>query len=83
MTEMKYDDFKTAPGFAVFIAEGVEEAKSHSEFIAAWQYLHDSGLAYRLQGWFGRRGQDMIREGLINAWFANAMDQAGITPHTH
>jgi hypothetical protein len=58
-------DFTFTPGIAVFIAEGIEQAKSEDEFIAAWQYLHDSGMAYRLQGWFGRRCQDMIREGIL------------------
>ena len=60
-----YYDFASTPGIAILIAEGVEEAKSPCEFIAAWQYLHDSGYAYRLQGWFGRRCQDMIREGIL------------------
>ena len=35
--------FNDQPGIAVFIAEGVEQAKSQEEFIAAWQYLYDSG----------------------------------------
>ena len=39
----KQTDFASAPGIAVFIAEGIEEAKNEDEFIAAWQYLHDSG----------------------------------------
>ena len=64
---MPEHNFESTPGIAILIAEGVEEAKSHSEFIAAWQYLHDSGYAYSLQGWFGRRCQDMRREGIINA----------------
>ena len=64
---MSEHDFESTPGIAILIAEGVEKAKSPCEFIAAWQYLHDSGYAYRLQGWFGRRCQDMIREGILNA----------------
>ena len=36
--------FNDQPGIAVFIAEGVEQAKSQEEFIAAWQYLYDSGM---------------------------------------
>lgn len=50
---------------AVGIAEGFEEAANDEEFIAAWQYLHDTGLAYQLQGWFGRTAQQMLNEGLI------------------
>ena len=50
---------------AVALAEGFEEG-SHDEIVQAWQYLHDSGLAYKLQGWFGRTVQHLIEEGLIN-----------------
>lgn len=58
--------FPEQPGVAVMIAEGVEEASCTNEFTAAWQYLHDSGMAYHnLQGWFGRRCQDMISQGII------------------
>ena len=51
---------------AVALAEGFEEG-SQDEVIQAWQYLHDSGLAYQLQGWFGRRATSLIEEGIINA----------------
>ena len=59
--------FHDQPGIAVFIAEGVEEPQSQEEFVAAWQYLYDSGMYLNLQGWFGRRIQDMIREGILDA----------------
>ena len=49
---------------AVMIAEGVYEV-SEEEQVQAWQYLHDSGLAYQLQGWFGRVAQSLIAEGVI------------------
>jgi len=51
---------------AVALAEGFEEG-SQDEVIQAWQYLHDSGLAYQLQGWFGRTATSLIEEGIINA----------------
>ena len=51
---------------AVGIAEGFEEAESAEQIIEAWQHLHDTGLAYRLQGWFGRTAQQLIAEGVIN-----------------
>jgi hypothetical protein len=54
------------PSLAVGIAEGYESAESEEQVIAAWQYLVDSGLAWRLQGWFGRTASDMIEQGLIN-----------------
>ena len=36
-------------------------------FIAAWQMLIDTGLAWKLQGWFGRRAAQMIEEGLCKS----------------
>ena len=56
------DDYR-----AVGIAEGFEEAESESEVLQAWQHLHSSGLAYRLQGWFGRQCRSLIEAGLIEA----------------
>ena len=35
------------------------------QLIQAWQQLHDTGLAYQLQGWFGRTAQNLIAEGII------------------
>lgn len=55
------DDF-TATG----LAEGFIEADSREQLIEAWQHLHDTGLAYRLQGWFGRQAQALIAEGIIH-----------------
>ena len=52
---------------ATMIAEGVYEAESEEQYLEAWQHLHDTGLAYQLQGWFGRTAQAMIAEGIINA----------------
>ena len=60
-TEKKMDDF-TATG----LAEGFIEAESKEQVIEAWQHLHDTGLAYRLQGWFGRTAQTLIANGIIN-----------------
>ena len=50
---------------AVMIAEGVEEVDSQEEYLAAWQTLVDTGLAWQLQGWFGRTARNMIDAGLI------------------
>ena len=50
---------------AVGLAEGFEEG-TEEEVIEAWQYLHDTGHAYKLQGWFGRTAQTLIQEGYIN-----------------
>lgn len=50
---------------AVGIAEGWIEAESEEQVIEAWQYLVDSGLAWQLQGWFGRTARHLIDEGII------------------
>lgn len=50
---------------AVGLAEGFEEG-TEEQIIEAWQHLHDTGLAYKLQGWFGRTAQSLIQEGVIN-----------------
>ncbi|MFZ9767165.1 MAG: hypothetical protein ACO3C4_01570 [Candidatus Limnocylindrus sp.] len=52
---------------AVGIAEGFIEADSPEQFFEAWQYLHDTGLAYQLQGWFGGRARYLIEIGLIES----------------
>lgn len=49
---------------AVMIAEGVQDA-TEDEQIEAWQHLHDTGLAYQLQGSFGRMAQHLLNEGII------------------
>ena len=49
---------------AVGIAEGFVEADSEEQVIEAWQYLIDTGLAWQLQGWFGRTAAHLISEGI-------------------
>ncbi len=51
---------------AAGLAEGWIEASNEDEIIEAWQYLHDTGDAYRLQGWFGRTARSLIEAGIIN-----------------
>jgi hypothetical protein len=47
---------------AVMIVEGSQEA-DEEEFIDACQLLINTGLAWQLQGFFGRTCQDMINQG--------------------
>lgn len=51
---------------AVMIAEGVQDA-SKEEQIAAWQHLIDTGLCWRLQGFFGRAARSLIERGICHA----------------
>lgn len=51
---------------AVMIAEGVEPADEERQ-LQAWQHLVNTGLAWQLQGSFGRQAQRMIEAGLIEA----------------
>ena len=51
---------------ATGLAEGFIEAESEEQIIEAWQHLHDTRLAYNLQGWFGRTARNLINEGIIN-----------------
>ena len=58
---------------ATMIAEGAMEPPGDTSeeradsFIAAWQMLIDTGLAWKLQGWFGRRAAQMIEAGLCKS----------------
>jgi hypothetical protein len=51
---------------AIGYAEGFLEPESKEQIFEAWQHLVDTGLAWTLQGWFGRNAKRMIEEGIIN-----------------
>lgn len=40
------------------LCETVEGTK---QYMTTWQYLHDTRLAYSLQGWYGRTAQNLIQ----------------------
>ena len=50
---------------AIGLAEGFLEAENQEQIIEAWQYLHDTKLAYQLQGRFGRTARYLLQEGVI------------------
>ena len=49
---------------ATGIAEGFIESDDQEEILEAWQHLIDTGLAWSLQGWFGRTAENLIEQGL-------------------
>ncbi len=53
---------------AVAIAEGFCEGENTTEEqqIEAWQHLVDTGMAWTLQGWFGRTATALIEQGVIH-----------------
>jgi len=51
---------------ATGLAEGFIEADNEEQVIEAWQYLVDTGLAWSLQGWYGRTATALIEEGVVN-----------------
>jgi len=48
---------------AIGIAEGFVENDDPEREVAAWQYLIDTGLAWQMQGWFGRVARQLIENG--------------------
>lgn len=52
---------------AVAICEGFEDPEGEHEELAAWQCLIDSGLAWQLQGFFGRQANWLISQGYCHA----------------
>lgn len=62
MTELTYQEME--PYTACAIAEGFSDTEpTIDEMNAAWQYLIDTGLAFRLQGWYGRSAMQLIENG--------------------
>jgi len=53
---------------AVSIAEGFcDHEPTEAEQIEAWQHLIDTGLAWSLQGSFGRQAAALIEQGVCSA----------------
>ena len=48
---------------AIDIAQGYTETEDLETYTMAWQHLIDTGLAWCLQGWFGRMAMRMVRGG--------------------
>ena len=57
---------------AISMIEGFIEAESEEQVIEAWQRLIDTGLAWQLQGWFGRQANRLIEDGICLSPFGKA-----------
>ena len=55
---------------AVGIAEGFVPVDSEDQVIQAWQHLVDTGMAWQLQGSFGRTAIRMIEDGILTSPFS-------------
>ena len=65
MTQMTtFDAVMTAEMYGVNLEDGALEGV---DVRAAWQHLVDTGLAWSLQGWFGRTATRLIDIGEISA----------------
>lgn len=60
----EWDTFRAA-----MVAEGATgfETEDRDEWVEAFQYLIDTGIAWQLQGWFGRTARDLIEAGDCHA----------------
>ena len=56
---------------AVGIAEGYIPSESAEEELKAWQMLIDTGVCWKLQGWFGRQAIWLIDNNICKAKTVN------------
>lgn len=61
---MQMREEEMTPYRATGLAEGFIDG-TNEEIIAAWQYLHDTRIAYQLQGFFGRTAANLLEGGVI------------------
>jgi hypothetical protein len=53
------------PYLASACVEGFDgEEHDEETIVSAWQYLINTGLAWQLQGWYGRTAQDLLDNGI-------------------
>ncbi len=50
---------------AIGKCEGYIKCDTAEEEVKAWQFLVDTGMAWQLQGWFGRQAESMLAMGIL------------------
>lgn len=55
------------PTDAVMIITGVDQVTDNDTMIEAWQTVIDTGLVWKLEGYYGRTAVNLIEEGLCTA----------------
>jgi len=70
------EEYKFTPQLAIQICEQIVSADEFEE-TAAWQYLIDTGLVWRLQGWYERTAKRLIDDGYCT--YADRADEGRIT----
>ena len=60
--------YKTMSSYiACSIVEGFDgEEHTRKEILTAWQWLVDTGLCWKLQGWYGRTANDLVVVGELS-----------------
>lgn len=63
----KREEVVFTPYLATCYVEGFGQGAraSKKDKIRAWQYLVDTGLAFKMQGWFGREAMRLAEKGII------------------
>ena len=64
MSAITWDTY-TACAYAEGFCEG--ENATEEEQIEAWQYLIDTGMCWKLQGWYGRTAKRLIEAGICHS----------------
>ncbi|HIA00610.1 MAG TPA: hypothetical protein EYN66_01635 [Myxococcales bacterium] len=52
---------------AIGMAEGFVDCPDEETYYKAWQHLIDTGMCWKLQGFFGRAATSMIESGVCTA----------------
>ena len=67
MKEIKLSDGSVLNSYtAIGLTEGFIESDDSHDILKAWSFLGQSGLAFELQGWFGRNVKGLVESNYLN-----------------